>query len=489
MFRLLVEKELKHIIQSSKFALTFGTCSLLILLSIGIGINEYHNSVKQYNAATNLNTEEMMMAKSWMMLSTKAFRQPNPFQVFTFGVNNDVGRFSTITSRSDVKLQSSVYSDDPIFAIFQQLDYTAVVAIVLALFAILFTFNSINGEKEGGTLRLVFSNSIPRSTYIASKFVGSWLGLIVPLLIPILIGLLMVVVFKVPLTGGDWAKVLMLIFMSVIYLTLFIALGIFVSSLTKYSSVSFLVLLVAWIMFVFVTPRIGIAIASQIDKVPSIAEVESQKDAYSKTQWNKLNETFSAIWEKRNEIMKNMSDVQRTAYQDENSYAWLEEEDKIRKDMDKNIADYSAKLSEELVNKKNSLEKNAFAFSRISPASLFFLGAMNLSGTNINLKNRYEKSMADYKKSFAQFTDKKQKEDGGQAGMIRITFDSKSGFSMNQGRQSNSLDFKEVPKYVDPNYTFAQAMQPSIIDLGLLLVYSLISFGGAYLVFLRYDLR
>ncbi len=489
MFKLLVEKELKNIIQSPKFIATFITCSLLILLSIGIGISEYFNSVSQYNTALNLTESEMSQARSWSSMSSRAFREPEPMMIFSSGINYDLGRYSMINNRADVKLQNSIYSDDPIFAVFRYMDFTFIVTIVFSLFAILFTYNLINGEREGGTLRLVFSNSLPRSTFIGAKFLGSWLGLVFPLLIPILIGLLMVLFFKVPLSSDDWFKIILLISISILYLTFFCALGILVSSLTKYSSVSFLILLVAWIVFVFIIPRIGVMTASQLVDVPTVAELESQKDAYSKNRWEKHFNEIETVWRKRNEEMQGMSEAEREAFREENEYRWFEEDDKLRSAIQKDIAEYSIKLNEETRNKKLILENLALNLSRISPASCYQFAAMNLSGTNIDLKNRYETVIQQYKESFTEYTEKKQKESGNQGGMFRISIDSESGVKIDAGREESNLDISELPKFTPQKISLAQAINPSIIDIGLIIIFILLSYAGSYIAFLRYDLR
>jgi ABC-type transport system involved in multi-copper enzyme maturation permease subunit len=489
MFKLLVEKELKNIIQSPKFVATFITCSLLIILSVAIGINEFNNSVKQYNTAKELVKQEMMQSRSWLGLATKAFRQPDPMQIFSAGVNNDIGRYSIVHSTKDIKLQNSYYSDDPVFAVFRYVDFTFIVTVIFSLFAILFTYNSINGEREDGTIRMIFSNSIPRSTFIMAKFVGSWLGLVVPLLIPILLALLMLLVFKIPLSGIHWVCISLLIIMSILYMTFFSAFGVFVSSLTKNSSASFLILLVAWILFVFIIPRTGVMIASQFIKVPSVAESESMKDAYSKGKWDVHFKQLSELWTKRNEEMKGMSDAERNAYRDDNSYAWLEQEDKLRTEMQKDISEYSLRLSEDLRNKQSALEKMALSLSRFSPASSFQLASMNLSSTGIDLKANYEKQIQDYKKNFVDYTAKKQKESGNQAGMFRISVDSKSGVKISTGRDESTLKINDVPKYSALNYSFAEIISPTIIDIGLLILYSIVSYGAAFFVFRKYDLR
>ena len=278
MLRILIEKELKLILQSPKFVATFGVCSLLILLSVFIGIQEYRASVAQYETASQLVEQQIGEATSFRGLQNRVYREPSPMQIFVSGVNYDVGRLSEIGERDEIKLKQSAYSDDPLFAVFRFIDFTFIVQVVLSLFAILFTYDSINGERESGTLKLALSNAVPRGQFLFSKFVGSWLGLTVPLLIPILLGLLLLFLFRVPMDSMDWMKLLALIATSILYFTFFIAAGLLVSSLTKHSSVSFLFLLVIWIVLVLIIPRAATMAAGQLVDVPTVAEVEAQKE-------------------------------------------------------------------------------------------------------------------------------------------------------------------------------------------------------------------
>ncbi|MCB0305285.1 MAG: hypothetical protein KDI38_16090, partial [Calditrichaeota bacterium] len=85
MLSLLIQKELKSIIASPKFVGTFGTCAVLILLSVFIGIQEYRASMTQYETARQLNDQEMAESSSWSALHTRVYRQPDPMQIFVSG--------------------------------------------------------------------------------------------------------------------------------------------------------------------------------------------------------------------------------------------------------------------------------------------------------------------------------------------------------------------------------------------------------------------
>ena len=488
MFGTLVEKELKTIILGPKFVVTFTVCSILILLSVFLGIQDYKAVVKSYEAGTQLADQELQEANSWARMGTQIFRKPDPMQIFVSGVNNDIGRFSNIQSGQSIKLTNSVYSDDPIFAVFRFIDFSFIVQIVLSLFAILFTYDAINGERENGTLKLSFSNAIPRFTFIFSKFTGSLLGLIVPLFIPILLSLLMIMLFKIPFTESHWVRLISFIGVSLLYFTFFIALGILVSALTKNSSVSFLLLLVTWVTLVLIIPKISVMTAGKIIPVPTVAEIDGQVEAYSKECWDKHLESLVNVSEKRNTEMEGMTPEEREAHKDNNMWDWMQESDNSRKKIQTDINDFSRRVREDLRNRKSEQERLAFFLSRFSPVSAYQLSAMNLSGTDLKLKTRYEMAFDQYLNTFIDYTEKKLEKSGNTSG-IQITFSSDSGMKMKMGNDDGSLDLSDMPKFQNLKRSFNDIFRTTILDIGLLLLYSITTISLAFVAFLRYDVR
>ncbi|MCH6559806.1 ABC transporter permease subunit, partial [candidate division KSB1 bacterium] len=181
MFKLLIEKELKEIIGSAKFAITFGVCAVLILLTFYVGAKNYQISSQRYEAAKAENLRQLEGLTDWLMVNShRIFLPPKPLEALVTGVSNDIGRTIEMAGRGELTANDSRFGDDPIFAVFRFLDLDFVFQIVLSLFAILFAYDAINGEKERGTLRLSFANAIPRDKYILGKVVGSFLALAVP---------------------------------------------------------------------------------------------------------------------------------------------------------------------------------------------------------------------------------------------------------------------------------------------------------------------
>jgi ABC-type transport system involved in multi-copper enzyme maturation permease subunit len=484
MFATLLQKELKSILLSPKFPATFAICAGLIILSVSIGIHEYQVATRQYDTAAQLVSQELREQTRWSAVNNRTYRKPDPMQIFVAGVNNDVGRWSGVSQFDPVKLRHSAYSDDTIFAVFRFVDFSFIVQVVLSLFAFLFTYDAINGERESGTLALTFSHPVPRSTYLLAKIAGSWLGLVVPLLIPIAIGALLVVLFRVPFEAAHWMKLAGLLGTSLLYFTFFVTLGVFLSSLTRRSNVSFLLCLVAWIFLILILPRVGVIVASQAVPVPTVAEIEGQQDAFSKDRWQQQRDAMEKRFRDRQALTSSMSKEEREKYDNDHMWNWMEQDDAERKKVEKEIDEQGLKLQEDLRNRKALQENLAFLLSRVSPASAYQLAAMSIAGTDIALKSRYEDALRAYRTVLNAFTEKKQKETG-DVGGIRITMDSEKGMSITAPRESGTLKLDDMPRFAAP----AQASAVPVADLGVLVGSILLAFGGAVAGFLRYDMR
>lgn len=484
MLSTLIMKELLGILRSPKFSGTFAVCSVLILLSTFIGIREYTLAVRQYETATQLVNQELRQSSQWMGLNNRTFREPDPMQIFVSGVNYDIGRWSSISQFEPVKLRHSSYSDDPIFALFRIIDFSFVVQIVLSLFAVLFTYDAINGERESGTLALTFANAVPKAEYLMAKVVGSWLGLVLPLLIPMSLAVLLVLISGVALSGPQWMQLVSLYGVSFLYFTFFIVFGLLMSTLTRQSNMSFLLCLVAWVLVILVLPRAGVIIAGQTVSVPSVSEIDGQREAFAKDRWEQHRKEWEERLQERQAAMAAMSKEEREQYENDHLWGWMERDDASRKQVEKDIDAFGNMLQQDLRNRLASQEKLAFTLSRFSPASAYQLAVMNIVGTDLDLKRRYEDALREYRTIFNAYTDKKQKASGGMGG-IRITMDSEKGFSFEAPREQGALNMSDMPRFTTPT---REASFP-IVDAGILGLATLLAFAGAFVAFLRYDVR
>jgi ABC-type transport system involved in multi-copper enzyme maturation permease subunit len=393
--------------------------------------------------------------------------------VLVNGVTNDVGRTTEMRTQGELNLINSRFSVDPLFAVFRFLDLNFVVIIVFSLFAILFGYDAINGEKEMGTLKLIFANRVSRSDFILSKLLGSLLALAVPLTIPLLIGCLMLLGFGVPMSGAEWVRLAVIILAGLLCFGVFLTLSIMISALVTRSSVSFLLSLVVWIFSVLIVPKGSVLLAAQIVDVPNMDTIEIQKRKFTTQQMaermKKTQEFFSANPPRDTSFVAIFGAFQ----------------DSMAKSVEKERELFFGRLNEDWRNRKDWQEQWAFGFSRVSPTAIFQIAAMNLANTDVGMKYRYQGDLDRYQDSYAEFMTKKT---GSFADMIRVVIRRSGGGSEEEEKQK-PLNPTEIPGFVEQTRNLGDAISASLLDLGLLVVLNALFFAGAFIFFLRFDLR
>jgi len=472
MIRLVIEKELRDIISSTKFAITFGVCAVLILLAFYVGGKNHQLNLSRYEAAKAENLRKMEGLTDWIRVNShRIFLPPQPLEALVTGVSNDIGRTIEMRGQGELSSVDSRFNDDPIFAVFRFLDLDFIFQIVLSLFAILFAFDAINGEKERGTLRLSFANAIPKDKFILAKLIGSFTALGVPLLIPILLGCLLLPLLGVYLTDNEWIRLGLVIFTGLIYFGVFLTLSIFLSVLTKKSSNSFLALLVIWILAVFIVPRSSVLLAGRAVNVPSVDELSYKKGRFRAQLWkedqDKLGEFKPSTDKDPEEMVKEFNKFMQELADERN----------------KKLQDYSNRLNEERCNKQIQQERLAFGLARISPSALFSLAATNLVGTSIGVKEHFINEAHGYQQSFAEFMKEKT---GMNLGGDVILFRMKKG---GDEEEEKPIDPSQLPKFEYRAIPLDKVLNNSILDIGLLILFNLVFFVGAFVGFLRFDMR
>ncbi|MCP4580818.1 MAG: ABC transporter permease subunit, partial [candidate division Zixibacteria bacterium] len=202
MLKVIIEKEIRDLIGSTKFIITFGACALLILAAFYVGTTRFNLNQAYFEASKAENIRSMEGITDWHELeSNRIFLPPKPLASLVSGVSNDVGRTAVIEGRGSIPIEDSRYNEDPIFAIFRFLDLEFIFKVLLSLFAILLGYDAISGEKERGTLRLSFANALPRQTYILGKLIGTFTALSVSVVIAIAAGTLLMPMMGVSLSG------------------------------------------------------------------------------------------------------------------------------------------------------------------------------------------------------------------------------------------------------------------------------------------------
>jgi ABC-type transport system involved in multi-copper enzyme maturation permease subunit len=468
MLKDIIKKEILETITSAKFVFTFLLCAILILLSVYTGVSNYRADQKEFSVAVALNKKNLETQPSYLALSglgTKINRAPQVLSAIATGVDEAVGRVATVNVAFDPNLVDSKYESSPVFSIFGALDLTFIVKIILSLFAILFTYDAIVGEKEKGTLKLTLSNKVPRDLLILGKVIGGFISLLIPLVIPLILSLLILLVYpNISLAGQDWLRMLLMFLMFLLYLSAFFMLGLLVSARTSRSSTSFLVLLFIWVTLVTIIPKLAVLIAARLYPIPSVHEITAKKDAF--------------LQQLQGEAPKGVTKWTRENPQKpgEDPQIWQDKYKKFleayQQDLTSKIDENNADLEREYQAKKLSQERLAINLSRISPASALTFSTMSLARTGLDEHERFLASLRAYKPIFTRWINSKL--------MRSLNF---------QTGQTGKVVLDEMPQHKFEPETLSRSVARTLPDFGLMLFLIIVFFAGAYVSFLKYDVR
>jgi len=343
-------------------------------------------------------------------------------------------------------------------------DWAFIIGVLTSFVSILFTFDAVSGEKERGTLRLVLAGAVPRSSVILGKFAGAFVSIILPLIMAILLNLLIINISgAVQLNAIHWGRIGVMVLISVIYASVFIGLGLFVSACFSRSRTSLLVLLLIWVIFVVLMPGILGSISSGLKEVPSMDEFDWRKQLaleYDDWQghWDRVSgKGVPSLPSRENPDMEVMN--LWAEYMVENRQA----EERIR---------------DEHLNAQMAQVQLARQITRISPTAIYRYALENLSNTGYERHRKFIASVWAYRDSLWEYIKSEDRKDP----------DSLHIYFVREGMSDKPPNFDNAPRFTE-NLTLAGALQDALLDILILSLLAVLFFMAAYISFMRADVR
>ncbi len=145
---------------------------------------------------------------------------------------------------------------------FEVLDWCVIVRYVLSFLCIVLSYNAISGELESGSLRLALAGPVPRAHYLLGKYLGHLVTLAVAAATGILLSLAILALNGVLEMNARTAASTVLFFAAMLlYLSVFLLIGLGVSAWVKNSATSLVLLLTTWTCLVVVVPQSSYLVA------------------------------------------------------------------------------------------------------------------------------------------------------------------------------------------------------------------------------------
>ena len=337
-----------------------------------------------------------------------------------------------------------------------KVDWSFIIGYVLSLIALLFTFDSISHEREQGTLRLTLANSIPRHTVLIGKFLGALISINIPFTLAILVNLLVISTSSdVHLSVETWGRLCLIFFITFLYISLFLALGLLVSARVQRSAVSLVILLLAWIIFVVFMPSTLVSIAGRFGSSKSALGFSERGAQLEK----ELQREYYAI-----------------AYGSGSDKSWTEKLRAAGEYVTKDAAQQE-RLHEERLKERISQVRRARAITQISPVTIFQHLLESFAGTGFERHLQFLENVKSYAQEFRTFIDDTDRAD---PESLHIS-------GVREGMSQKPVPIEAIPKFED-TLSFSKDFNTAAIDLLLLTLFVIVLLSGAYLGFVRVEI-
>ena len=489
MLGILIKKEIAETILDFRFVIVTLLCVVLIPLGMYVSRKNYEQRMAEYQREHQMYRQHYGKNVSYKV-QAQGFKPPSVLSIFALGLDSFLPD-KVITSRSGLFDTAKAHGiNNPQSLLFGKVDLLFNVSFVMSLAALIFTFNSISGEKEKGTLRLAIANSIPRGQILLSKIVGNYVVILIPFLISLLFALLILDVSpNVSIVSPQVCpSLLVIIFVTFLLLLAMVGLGVFVSTLTYTSLTSIVMLLFVWVILVLAIPKVSPMIAEIFYPIESQSIISLRKQIASEDVQKEFDQKRRELFDRCRTaygvpLGGGSSNVPKSSAADKKAYAQFERElPLLNEEYQKRTANVTRQIEQDYKNKRNVQASVAMNLSRISPISCYTYLLSELSGTGITEQENFDENAQRYqdevkKTIYDNFVIMSY---GGVGGGRATTIDPIEGFD--QAKAS-------LPEMHYRYQTLAEALQAGWADILLLFLFNILFFIAAFLRFRKYDVR
>ena len=476
MLKHIIKREILDNLLSLRFSLTLILMVVIMAANAFLFISDHREARSAYEISLKENREKLkgmfessrMPGTLWRVMSFSrqwVYRKPSDFTFLADGHDKDLPNAFEVSAFEaigpDTKLRTN-----PLLQTYESLDWALVIGVIMSFAAIVLTFDAISGDREQGTLKLSMSNAIPRATILLGKYIGALVSLLVPLLAGILLNVIIIAVSAiVPLDGTAWTRIGVLSLSSMLYVAGFVSLGIFVSSITRESATSLIVLLLSWAMLVIVIPGVGGIITSRMVDIPSFEQVNMN--------------SWAAAHRAREEYLNRHPEMRGIAF----GSGWWSPRENLAGPMARFEArnDVWRQYGDKMI-RQVRIGQNV---TRVSPLGIYRHAAETLAGTGVNHYDSFAKQVRRYREFLKGILMDRyplnQHEDYGRSKDLSEKF--------MKAMAEVQFELSDVPEFHEEPIAVEAAAKTFIWDIFFLFMFLLFFLMGSVMAFLKYDVR
>ena len=391
MIWLIAKKEIYDNWQSHKIKLAFVLCSILLTMSVWLGLKDYSTRLSSYNLTRMDDTVSGVPVAVYMYINSDGkpivfssmgdminiigiYRRPVELGILARGIEDRLNRpvqFFNIR-KSGYKAATDIGNPqerNKTATLYSLPDFLFFTKVVLSLLVILFVFDTIAGERERGTLQLILSNPVSRGQVLLGKFLGGYLSIALPFLVASVIALLLLVLSpSVVFSGDSWLRIFCLLLTSLGYVCVFFFIGLSISTMTSRAATAVLMSLAIWVVLTLIVPNVGWLVGKQLVQVPSQQQIDTEK-------------------------FKTARDIEDDAEKKKPSEEYIPGYGKWHPEAQSQIEETLKAIDERYATQRLKRLALSQLFTRLSPAGAYVYAATALTQTGINDEKQYHSQL------------------------------------------------------------------------------------------------
>ena len=484
-FKTLIIREIQGAIIDFRFWVVLVLCMSIIPLSFYVSVKNYSQKLSDYQQEVQAYRDKTGSVGGF--IRAEGVRPPSPLSIFSRGLDTKIP-YKVITAREGNYIIEYAKPDTK-QDLLGEIDFAFIIAFVLSILAIAFTFSAISGDKESGVLRGILSNAVLRRQVLMAKLFGNYVVFLVPFLISMMVALLIVYFTGIiqVFSKEFFTATLIMTGISLIFLFAMFNLGLWISALTQKSILSINVLLLLWIILGLVIPKISPIIASVIFPVESIGVFEAKKTllrlSIEKEQNKEEEELYNKVRTQVNSelIGRRAGNVANGDWKIINS-TYDEQVKPIKEKYEQQIISETEKLTNDYqirCNKQNNFAKN---ISRFSPIYSINHLMAEFSCTGYSEVNHFKEQAKQF-----QATVKQEVYDKFEYKIYRSGGGTSSYMNRVDGNEDDEIPIPTLENY--KHVSAAKVFQQNWVDVMLLCLFGLLFFVCGFFSFLRFDVR
>jgi ABC-type transport system involved in multi-copper enzyme maturation permease subunit len=265
MFRAILRQELQETFSKLTLLSALVVLTILVLLSAYVQAHYYQRVVEDYALRQKIHQAENSS-------QTAVLTRPlPPLLPFFNGIYDSLPEEFRLRSESVTTLP---LSGDlmPLDWLFPKIDLSFVIGVLMTLLTVLFAHDTIAGDREQGTLKLILASPVRRGTVLAAKLTGIILTMAIFLVYVVLLYIAVVVGFSrgtVSFSIDSLSVLAISTLVALLMLMVAAALGAAIAASIRRSLLSLSISASIWIVAILIWPSLGPYIASSIKAVPT----------------------------------------------------------------------------------------------------------------------------------------------------------------------------------------------------------------------------